>query len=549
MRISTGFEQDISFGVMIDSSRNAVMRVNEIKRLIDTIIPMGYNTLYLYIEDTYEIESEPYFGRNRGRYTKAELKELNDYGKERNFEIIPCIQTLAHLNAIFRWPKYQKIRDNANIVMVDDERTYDLIDKMFAAMRECFDTENINIGMDEAHTVGLGKYLDKYGYQDKTSILSKHLERVLQIAQKYSFKPTMWSDMFIRPCHHGEYYPIDPDFNALKKQTDKIPEGVKLCYWDYENTTTDRYDTMFNVHDCFNREVSFAGGAVSWLGFAPKNEKSFSTILPAMRSCRKNKIKTVLIAMWGDDGGECSFFSMLPALLYAIEVYKGNENINSIKQKFLEYFNISWDEFMLLELPNHIGDNRDGNLSKYILFQDLFMGYYDYHVNNITKRTDFLGYAEKLRKVSMKAGDYGYLFSYMQDFCIALHHKFDLGIRTRTAYKNDDKNALQQLYEYDYGKFIEALKSFYKTFKSVWMKENKPQGFDIQDVRFGGLIMRTEHLREVLRDYCNRKIDKIEELEDEYLKIADREDCGFIEHWYYRVVSGNIFSHGLEFRS
>ena len=99
------------------------------------------------------------------------------------------------------------------------------------------------------------------------------------------------------------------------------------------------------------------------------------------------------------------------------------------------------------------------------------------------------------------------------------------------------------------GKFIEALKSFYKTFKSVWMKENKPQGFDIQDVRFGGLIMRTEHLRQVLRDYCNGKIDKIEELEDEYLKIADREDCGFIEHWYYRVVSGNIFSHGLEFRS
>lgn len=56
------------FGVMIDSSRNAVLKVSAVKKLIDSLQKMGYNTLELYTEDTFEVEGEPYFGYLRGRY-------------------------------------------------------------------------------------------------------------------------------------------------------------------------------------------------------------------------------------------------------------------------------------------------------------------------------------------------------------------------------------------------------------------------------------------------------------------------------------------------
>ena len=36
---------------------------------------MGYNQLQLYMEDTYEVKEEPFFGHFRGRYTQEELKE------------------------------------------------------------------------------------------------------------------------------------------------------------------------------------------------------------------------------------------------------------------------------------------------------------------------------------------------------------------------------------------------------------------------------------------------------------------------------------------
>ena len=62
-------------GMMLDCSRNAVMSVQSIKRWIDVVSDMGYNTVLLYIEDTYEVDNQPYFGYLRGKYSQKELRE------------------------------------------------------------------------------------------------------------------------------------------------------------------------------------------------------------------------------------------------------------------------------------------------------------------------------------------------------------------------------------------------------------------------------------------------------------------------------------------
>ena len=91
---------------MLDCSRNAVMNVNSLKKWIDICAKIGFNTVLLYTEDTYEIPEEPYFGYLRGRYSQAEIKEVDAFAKERGVELIPCIQTLAHVNGIVRWPAF-----------------------------------------------------------------------------------------------------------------------------------------------------------------------------------------------------------------------------------------------------------------------------------------------------------------------------------------------------------------------------------------------------------------------------------------------------------
>ena len=123
------------FGVMLDMSRNAVMKPEQVKRFAKTISCFGYNMIQLYTEDTYEVEDEPYFGYMRGRYTQEEIKDIVSYCNSIGVEVVPCVQTLAHLNQIFRWNPYKQINDVSDILLVEEERTVLLIENIFKTLR------------------------------------------------------------------------------------------------------------------------------------------------------------------------------------------------------------------------------------------------------------------------------------------------------------------------------------------------------------------------------------------------------------------------------
>ena len=70
---------DKIFGAMLDCSRNAVMKPEEVKNFAGILKSFGYNALMLYTEDTYEVNGEPYFGYMRGRYSHEELREIDAF--------------------------------------------------------------------------------------------------------------------------------------------------------------------------------------------------------------------------------------------------------------------------------------------------------------------------------------------------------------------------------------------------------------------------------------------------------------------------------------
>lgn len=161
------------------------MNVPTVKRFCDIIAKMGYNTLMLYTQDTYEVDNQPYFGYLRGRYSKEEIKEIDAYCISKGIELIPCIQTLAHLNCIFKWwDAYEDIRDCDDILLIGEEKTDKLIDDMFSTISQCFTSKRIHIGMDEAYRVGIGKYLAKHGYQERFDIINGHLHKVCENTRK-----------------------------------------------------------------------------------------------------------------------------------------------------------------------------------------------------------------------------------------------------------------------------------------------------------------------------------------------------------------------------
>lgn len=100
-------------GVMLDASRNGVMRVDAVKKYMEFMATLGLNCLMLYTEDTYTIPEYQHFGYLRGRYTEEELKAIDDYADFLGIEVIPCIQTLAHLEQFIQWEEGNAFADTA----------------------------------------------------------------------------------------------------------------------------------------------------------------------------------------------------------------------------------------------------------------------------------------------------------------------------------------------------------------------------------------------------------------------------------------------------
>lgn len=496
--------------VMIDCSRNGVMQPEKVKEFARMIKAMGYNGLMLYTEDTYEVEQEPYFGYMRGGYTAAELRNMDKYCLSIGVELIPCIQVLAHLGHIPRWEDYWCHMDSQDVLLVGDARVYELIDHMLSTVSKCFTTRKVHIGMDEAFCLGTGRYLQQHGFRDRPEILLEHLNRVKKLTDKYGLEPMMWSDMFFHLVNGSK----DAKESGIPKEvTDKVPAGLELVYWDYNCKEKAHYDEKLSAHAQFvNNKTVFAGGICTWTGYAPNLRISLDATEAAMASAREHDVDHIIMTMWGDDGKDCSYYAALPGLFAAAEMANGNFDRADIGEKFSRMFPYSFDEFMNLELPNITEDEESHthNPSKYMLFNDPLLGLFDYTVHPGLK-SRYTAAAEVLEK-SVNGREYDYLFDFYAKLTRLLAHKCDLGLRLKNAYDADDRAMLKKLADEEFPPMQALCRQVYAAFCTVWYRENKSIGFEVQEMRFGALLLRNEHCQKMIYDYLDGILPEIQEL-------------------------------------
>ena len=511
---------------MADCSRNAVLNLNSAKKMIEVLALMGYSTFELYMEDTYEIEDQPYFGYFRGRYTVAELQEIEAYAADFDLTFVPCIQTLAHLSAFVKWgvKEVQELRDVEDILLIGEEKVYDLIEGMFKTMSQ-LRTRKINIGMDEAHLVGLGRYLIQHGFQNRSLLMCQHLERVLDIADKYGFHCQMWSDMFFKLMSADGQYDRDVEIpEETRVSLDRLKDRVTLVYWDYYQDSEEKYNRNFRNHHKISQDIAFAGGAWKWIGFTPHNHFSRLVAIEANKACRQNHVKEVIVTGWGDNGGETSQFSILPALqIWAELAYR--DDLDKLAEHFLVSAGLAFDDFMKVDLANllpGLPENLSGiNPNRYILYQDILCPLLERHVRPEEDKQHFEAAAQSLKEICFKAGEYSYLFETQAQLNALLALKIAVTSGIQEAYRAGDKDRLAELAEKDLPLLYQKVEDFAEQFSRQWQLENKIFGLDTIDIRFGGLLKRIKRAQERLQQYTTGQLDSVEELEQEILPFND----------------------------
>ena len=223
-------------GFMLDVARTWVTTAN-VKRYIDWLAYHKINRLHWHLSDDQgwriEIKSHrelteqggyrggsspvpPMYGkwheRYGGYYSQSEIREIVEYARVRNIEVIPEIDLPGHswafaamhpevvCNYEFDKSHLSGGLDTRDVFCATKESNYELLDEIFAEVCALFPSEYIHIGGDEVSLSQWKKcpdcsaYLKRNGYTDAHKLEDYFIERMAQILKKYGKRPAVWNE-------------------------------------------------------------------------------------------------------------------------------------------------------------------------------------------------------------------------------------------------------------------------------------------------------------------------------------------------------------------
>lgn len=515
------FESDQfdTLGVMLDTSRCAALNMRSLYKFTDYLAVMGYNMIWLYVEDSIVLSGRPYFGYMRPKYTEEELSALDDYAYEYGIEVVPCLECYGHMAQYLKWPEASSIKDTDSVLLAREPKTFQFLDELISTVARSFRSRRIHIGMDEAWDMGRGKFLDRHGYVPPAEIFNEYMNELTKITDKYGLRPMMWSDMYFRTCSVGNHY-YEKDIVIPDSVKQNIPKDIDLVFWHYgEMPGCDGY--MLEKHMALDRPVIFAGGLWSWIGHFPEHNYALETTRFSIDACRSANVKEAVMTIWLNDNAECDVFANLYGLSFMAElVYDENPSAKKLKERFEASTGASADAFYKMSYYHNKFDGVKYDhfsqrfLGKPLFWQDILEGLYDYDLLNCPMSEHYIEAAESISSAINEDDRWNYLYVFAKAVFEYMSLKCYVAENLTPAYKSGDKEMLYILAK-DYLPAVkESCEEVHSLHKKMWFENNKPLGWGNMDIRYGGVAARCDTAQDRIFAYLSGEIDKIEELEE-----------------------------------
>lgn len=533
-------------GVMLDVSRNKVFTVDYVKKFILQLALSGANMLMLYAEDTYQLEDVVFWGYARGAYSLKDIQEIDDFAYSVGVEVIGCIQTLGHMTQFLQWPDSVYYRDTKDILLIDSDKTYELIEKMLLFWKKALRTNRIHIGMDEAHDLGHGRWLNNHAPEPQSTLFTRHLTKVNELCRKHGFEmPTIWNDMFFRmadPNH--DYYgrtPIPPEVQKL------IPENVQLCYWDYYHRDKQFYLDNIDLNvNLVKAPLMLASGLWTWRKFWYDENQSQQSVKPCLEACLERKVPEILFTLWGDDGGYCLYDSLLPGIIHAfnqcwnIESDAVNERLFTILSGGEDYR--KWMDFGRMESEGSMGDRLYAITYEPCaqLWDDPILGFNHRGMCKIdpefpqkvmkTYRELLAAYPEAPED-SLTVRTITALLKYLEQ-------KVTFRVAIEKAWQEKDRTTLKHLADDVLPELKKKLLKFDALHRDSWLACASPFGLEVIQIRLAGQATRLDECRTRLNEFLDGKYETLPEFDESMAPMP----VIFHDNMYHSLSSGSAIN-------
>ncbi|NNM85654.1 MAG: family 20 glycosylhydrolase [Phycisphaerales bacterium] len=305
-------------GFMLDVSRGRVPTMQTLKGLIDDLAALKINEFQLYIENVFAFQNHPDIYSDTTPLSAAEMRELDQYCRNRYIQFVPCLASLGHMDKILRRPKYRHLAEveadelrsqgitpwceDPWSLCVTDPLSRSFLTELYQEFLPNFSASVVNVCCDETWDLGKGRSRSQ---ADAIGIGRLYLHWICfcsELARRYDKAIQLWGDIIIS----------HPSLIA------ELPTNTTLLEWGYES------DHPFAEHArqfaASGRPFYVCPGTSTWQSLTGRTENAMANMHNAALAGMANHAIGYLITDWGDYGHlQPLAISLLP-LAYAAAV-------------------------------------------------------------------------------------------------------------------------------------------------------------------------------------------------------------------------------------
>jgi hypothetical protein len=549
----------LELGVKIDMSSGGVMKVESLKNTMISLALYGYNTLFLHMEDAFEVPSEPFVGYLRGKYSEFELREIGKAARSLGIEIVPAIQALNDLDHILSWPSYVTYKDSRGNLKMGYDNSYILLERVFLAVTEPLQSKRIHIGLESMKGVrNIGKCCvdddDETNNLNDTIILkvfAMHLQRLLDVVHSLNLRPIMYTDLLFQLAKVGDCKcRNDKSFSnadLLGKVRNLLGENaIDLMFSEFSSSDVGQYKELIDLHEKLKNTrpvldsfLTLSLGLWTWNRFWAALHWTMSTLYAGVDAASSKGVQSVVVEARVNDGNQLDFISAEAGIAYFAELVRLQQSksklmiLQQVEESFSSIFrSISTFSDILQacsidQVPGVPIGWGITNTANWLLWEDPLLS----HLSNTIREKELIKhYRELANSLDLKIRSdvkSSRMSDEMREADIALHplafpaaisrvlyRKSLLKMHFRKAYEKADKKILSEIISKKrngiFFQLIDSVFSLRQIHKLVWQQRYKQTGWEILEGRYGIVRARLEGFGGMLQEYVDGDIPELE---------------------------------------
>ncbi|GAB4309313.1 MAG: hypothetical protein Kow0069_08450 [Promethearchaeota archaeon] len=277
-------------GLSDDVSRGQSASVEATKRFVKLLAKFRLNAYFFYVEDAFAFSKHPSIGSGRGPLTPAAVRELQEFARPYNVEVVPIFQTLGHLENVLLDPRFEPLGEFAGSACLNlgDPKIYDFLGDLLEEVAAAFESAQFHAGCDESWDVGAcrgKKFVEAKGLG--AALRDHYLWVVKKLKSLGKRRIYLYHDVAFKHPEVLEGLPKDG--------------SVAFVYWDY--STRGAYPKIDVIRDA-GLPFVVSSSVLSWTKPFPDWKGALASNRALIDEGLRKGALGQINSSWGDNGQE-----------------------------------------------------------------------------------------------------------------------------------------------------------------------------------------------------------------------------------------------------